>query len=117
MVNLGSFGVHCQFYGANEILIFSSSLFADAMAMKAQNCQKTSEVLNILKQIQKKKYSRRITVTSKLGDNFQQCETRRFLMKTDCNSIRHLWISIQKNGQFYSGTTHQNRQNRLLKIE
>lgn len=34
MVNLGSFGVHCQFYGANEILIFSSSLFADAMAMK-----------------------------------------------------------------------------------
>lgn len=53
MVNLGSFGVHCQFYGANEILIFSSSLFADAMAMKAQNCQKTSEVLNILKQIQK----------------------------------------------------------------
>lgn len=53
MVNLGSFGVHCQFYGANEILIFSSSLFADAMAMKAQNCQKTSEVLNILKQMQK----------------------------------------------------------------
>lgn len=89
MVNLGSFGVHCQFYGANEILIFSSSLFADAMAMKAQNCQKTSEVLNILKQIQKK-YSRRMTVTSKMGDNFQQCETRRFLMKTDCNSIRHL---------------------------
>lgn len=87
MVNLGSFGVHCQFYGANEILIFSSSLFADAMAMKAQNCQKTSEVLNILKQIQKK-YSRRMTVTSKMGDNFQQCETRRFLMKTDCNSIR-----------------------------
>lgn len=90
MVNLGSFGVHCQFYGANEILIFSSSLFADAMAMKAQKCHETSEVLNILKQIQKKKYSRRITVTSKLGDNFQQCETRRFLMKTDCNSIRHL---------------------------
>lgn len=100
MVNLGSFGVHCQFYGANEILIFSSSLFADAMAMKAQNCQKTSEVLNILKQIQKKKYSRRITVTSKLGDNFQQCETRRFLMKTDCNSIRHSWISIQKMNTF-----------------
>lgn len=21
------------------------------------------------------------------GDNFQQCETRRFLIKTDCNSI------------------------------
>lgn len=31
-----------------------------------------------------------MTVTSKMGDNFQQCETRRFLMKTDCNSIRHL---------------------------
>lgn len=53
MVNLGSFGVHCQFYGANEILIFSSSLFADAMAMRAQKCHQTSEVLNILKQIQK----------------------------------------------------------------
>lgn len=53
MVNLGSFGVHCQFYRANEILIFSSSLLADAMAMKAQKCHKTSEVLNILKQIQK----------------------------------------------------------------
>lgn len=91
MVNLGSFGVHCQFYGANEILIFSSSLFADAMAMKAQNCQKTSEVLNILKQIPKiDTVARRMTVTSKMGDNFQQCETRRFLMKTDCNSIRHL---------------------------
>lgn len=31
-----------------------------------------------------------MTVTSKMGDNFQQCETRRFLMKNDCNSIRHL---------------------------
>lgn len=90
MVNLGSFGVHCQFYGANEILIFSSSLFADAMAMKAQNCQKTSEVLNIFEANTKNRYSRRMTVTSKMGDNFQQCETRRFLMKIDCNSIRHL---------------------------
>lgn len=86
----------------------------------AQNCQKTSEALNILKQIRQRidtEYNGRMTVTSKMGDNFQQCETRRFLMKTDCNSIRQSWIAIQKNGQFYSGATHQNKQNRLLKIE
>lgn len=56
MVNLGSFGVHCQFYGANEILIFIFFQFVcrcDGNERIAQNCQTTSEVLNILKQIQR----------------------------------------------------------------
>lgn len=55
MVNLGSFGVHCQFYGANEILIFIFFQFVCRCNGNetTQNCQKTSEVLNILKQIQK----------------------------------------------------------------